>query len=306
MAGSWGAVAGALRFFADRFGIARASIEGTTLPYDLVSSYAVVGEPAVVLTGPRKHQRLALERRRSYFGFELDTEMEQLNGRIPEGLRDEAGTSSPACSWRARSVHPDTGRLKRAVGELDELWRRSGGTLPDLAPDAVRHRVLAQLGGVASWDDFQRIRIALDPATLVDQSTRDRLTALPGMVRVRGDAAPVEYELQDGEGVARIRLREGQAKRLRPERYRRSTGRFGLPSSAAATHRSWRIRSPRFWPCCARRPGTSERSAGNPGWQGNGVGGGGRDDGGGRPGLAMAAPAAGAELRVVQCALSGQ
>jgi ATP-dependent helicase HrpA len=77
--------------------------------------------------------------------------------------------------------------------------------------------VLAQLGGVASWDDFQRVRIALDPAALVDQATRDRLTALPGMVRVRGDAAPVDYEIQEGEGVARIRLREGQAKRLRPE-----------------------------------------------------------------------------------------
>ncbi|HEY9505055.1 MAG TPA: hypothetical protein VIQ27_03705, partial [Gemmatimonadales bacterium] len=32
-----------------------------------------------------------------------------------------------------------------------------------------------------------------------------------------GDAAPVDYELQDGQGVARVRLREGQAKRLRPE-----------------------------------------------------------------------------------------
>jgi hypothetical protein len=217
VAGSWGAVAGALRFFADRFGIARASIEGTTLPYDLVSSYAVVGEPAVVLTGPRKHQRLALERRRGYFGFQLDTETEQLNGRIPEGLRKEARDLLAALLVAGDVVHPDGGRLKRAVGELDELWRRSGGTLPDLAPDAVRHRVLAQLGRVESWDDFQRTRVALDPAALVDQPTRDRLTALPGMVRVRGDAAPVDYELQDGEGVARIRLREGQAKRLRPE-----------------------------------------------------------------------------------------
>ncbi|HJX87470.1 MAG TPA: helicase-related protein, partial [Gemmatimonadales bacterium] len=63
VAGSWGAVAGTLRFFADRFGIARASIEGTTLSYDLVRSYARPGAPRVILTGPRKHQRLAAERR---------------------------------------------------------------------------------------------------------------------------------------------------------------------------------------------------------------------------------------------------
>ena len=215
VAGSWGAVAGSLRFFADRFGIARASIEGTTLPYDLVSSYAAVGEPTVVLTGPRKHQRLALERRRRYFGFQLDTEMEQLNGRIPDRLRDEARDLLAGLLVSGDVVHPDAGRLKRAVGELDELWRRSGGTLPDLAPDAVRRRVLAQLGQVEGWEDFQRTRVALDPAALVDQPTRERLAALPAMVRLRGDAAPVDYELQNGEGVARIRLREGQAKRLR-------------------------------------------------------------------------------------------
>jgi ATP-dependent helicase HrpA len=217
VAGSWGAVAGTLRFFADRFGIARASIEGTTLPYDLVSSYAVVGEPKVVITGPRKHQRLALERRRRYFGFELDTEVELLGGKIPERLRDEARDLLAGLLVAGEVVHADAGRLKRAVGELDELWRRSGGTLPDLAPEAVRRRVRGQLGGVESWDDFQRTRVALDPTTLVDQATRDRLAALPGMVRVHGDAAPVDYELQDGQGVARVRLREGQAKRLRPE-----------------------------------------------------------------------------------------
>jgi hypothetical protein len=85
VAGSWGAVAGALRFFADRFGVARASIEGTTLSYDLVSSYAVVGREQVVLTGPRKQQRLALERRRRYFGFELDTEIGATRGTCSQG-----------------------------------------------------------------------------------------------------------------------------------------------------------------------------------------------------------------------------
>ena len=217
VAGSWGAVAGSLRFFADRFGVARAGIEGTTLPYDLVSRYAVMGPARVVLTGPRKHQRLALERRRSYFGFELDTEMESISGRIPEALQPQAGDVLADALVAGEAVHPDAGRLRRSLTVLDELWRRSGGTLPDLAPAALRDRVRAQIGSVTSWEDFQRMRIGLEPAELVDAATRERLDALPSMVRVRGDAAPLDYEVQNGEGVARVRLREGQAKRLRAD-----------------------------------------------------------------------------------------
>jgi hypothetical protein len=217
VAGSWGAVAGTLRFFADRFGIARAAIEGTTLPYDLVRSYAVTGKPRVVLTGPRKHQRLALERRRSYFGFELDTEVEPVSGRLADTLLEETRGVLADALLAGEVVHPDASRLRRAVGTLDELWRRSGGTLPALSPAALRARVLSQLSDVTGWDEFQRTRLQLDPAELVDEATRQRLESLPGMVRVRGDAAPVEYELQDGAAVARVRLREGQAKRLKAE-----------------------------------------------------------------------------------------
>ena len=217
VAGNWGAVAGALRFFADRFGVARASIEGTTVSYDLVNRYAVLGQPKVILTGPHKHQRLALQRRRLYFGFELDTEVETLGGPIPESLRTEARDVLADALMAGEVEHPDATRVRRAVSVLDELWRRSGGRLVDLSPQAIRLRLRQQLESVSSWEDFQRTRVALDPADLVDEPTRERLDALPGMVRVRGDAAPVEYELQHGEGVARVRLREGQAKRLRAD-----------------------------------------------------------------------------------------
>ena len=43
VAGSWGAVAGSLRYFADRFGTPRAAIEGTTLAYDLIREHATLG-----------------------------------------------------------------------------------------------------------------------------------------------------------------------------------------------------------------------------------------------------------------------
>jgi ATP-dependent helicase HrpA len=217
VAGSWGAVAGGLRFFADRFGIARASIEGTTLSYDLIESYATTGAARAVLTGPRKHQQLSVERRRSYFGFELDTEIEPIRGEIPDASLDDARRVLADALLSGEVMHPDAGRVHRAATLLDELWRRSGGALRETSPDAVRSRILAQLSDVRSWEHFQGARITLDPGDIVDSATRERLDALPGMVRIRGDAAPVEYELHDGMGVVRVRLREGQARRLRPD-----------------------------------------------------------------------------------------
>src|SRR5207247_244322 len=47
--GSWGAVAGTLRYFADRFGTPRAAIEGTQLPERLVRRYARRGAASVAL-----------------------------------------------------------------------------------------------------------------------------------------------------------------------------------------------------------------------------------------------------------------
>jgi hypothetical protein len=217
VAGSWGAVAGNLRFFADRFGIPRAGIEGTTLSYDLVRQYASLGPPKVVLRGPRKHQGLSLERRRTYFGFQLDTEVEPVTGEVPEALRAVARDALTEALLTGETTHPDQQRLRRAVDELNELWRRSGGALSSIAPSALRQRVRAQLDSVDSWEQFLRTRVALDPSALVESDLRARLEAMPSSIRLRGDAAPLDYEVVDGEGIARVRLREGQARRLRAD-----------------------------------------------------------------------------------------
>jgi ATP-dependent helicase HrpA len=217
VAGSWGAVAGRLRFFADRFGIPRAGIEGTTLSYDLVRRYATLGPSKIVLGGPRKHQRLMIERRRSYFGFDLETEVEPIEGEIPPELQPAARNVLTHALLQGETIHPDQTRIRRTLAELDELWRRSGGTLAAISPDELRIRIRQQLEGVTSWEQFLRTPIVLDPVELVDSQTRQRLEALPGRLHLRGDAVPLDYEVEDGSGVARVRLREGQAKRLRQD-----------------------------------------------------------------------------------------
>jgi ATP-dependent helicase HrpA len=217
VAGSWGAVAGNLRYFADRFGTPRAAIEGTTLSYDLVRRYAELGAPRVVLGGPRKHQRLMIERRRTYFGFELETEVETLEHGVPPDLQSEARDVLAAALWAGETTHPDQNRLRRALTEMDELWRRSGGTLQTVSPEALRAQIRAPLESVRGWEEFLRTRITLNPDDLVEPAIRLQLEQLPGRVQLRGDAVPLDYELQNGEGIARVRLREGQAKRLRPD-----------------------------------------------------------------------------------------
>jgi len=216
VAGSWGAVAGNLRYFADRFGVPRAGIDGTTLPYELIRRYAAWGSPVVSVGGPRRHQRLAVSRELTYFGFELETETELLEDEFPPELLDPARDALANALVGGETVHPDQGRIRRALTELDELWRRSGGTQPQASRPHLLELVRAQLEGVTSWSSFLAARLELNPAGLVDEPTRAALAQLPSAVRVKGDTVALEYDLEGPTPVVLLRLREGQARRLQP------------------------------------------------------------------------------------------
>jgi hypothetical protein len=218
VAGSWGAVAGRLRFFADRFGIPRAGIEGTTLPYDLIARHARWGSPRLSVGGPRKHQRVTVMRTREYFGFDLDVDTKQLEGNFPPEWRDSALDALAAALLAGETVHPAQGTLRRAAEKLDEYWRRSGGTLSAIAPAQLQRILRGELEaeGVKSWETFIRAGLALDVAALVDARTREQLDALPSSVRIKGDVVPLTYEIHNGQPAVRLTLREGQARRVRP------------------------------------------------------------------------------------------
>jgi hypothetical protein len=214
VAGSWGPVAGTLRYFADRFGVPRASIEGTTLSYELVRRFALWAPPEVELAGSGKQQRLVATRRLRYAGFELERDVQPIAGRIPEGLREAARDALVQALLAGETRHQDQGALSRSMGMLREWWRRSGGTLAAASDERIAAQLRAQLEGVESWGGFLATRLALAPEAAVPVEQRRALDALPGMVRIHGDAAPISYEVDRGAGVARLWLREGQARRL--------------------------------------------------------------------------------------------
>jgi ATP-dependent helicase HrpA len=214
--GSWGAVAGTLRYFADRFGVPRASIEGTELPLRLIRRYARRGPPEVVFERRRRREGLMVVRTVSYFGFVLDREAEPLPGVFPPELAAAARAALVRALLAGETSHPDQPRLRRALERFGFYWRRSGGRLLQARAEELAAALEAQLAGVRSWDEFLDTRLELDVEAAIPAAERQALDALPASVHLYGDRVPIDYEVEQGVGVARLRLREGQARRLRP------------------------------------------------------------------------------------------
>jgi hypothetical protein len=212
---SWGIVAGTLRYFADRFGRPRASIEGTELPDAVIRRYARRSPPRVSFEGHRRREGLIVERTVTYFGFELEREVEALPSPFPDGLADAARDALADALLAGATPHPDQSALRRALDRLGYYWRRSGGALAEAASERSREILRSQLANVRSWRDFIDTRLVLDVEGRIAAEVRSRLEALPSSVHLFGDRLAVEYEVERGTGVARLRLREGHARRLR-------------------------------------------------------------------------------------------
>jgi hypothetical protein len=215
--GSWGAVAGSLRYFADRFGNPRAGIEGTQIPERLVKRYARRGAPVVEFDQHRGRGRLVQIRTVEYFGFLLERDVEPLPDPFPPALTESARAGLVAALIQGRAPHPDQRAVRRALERCGELWRRSGGTLAEVATERLTTRLLEQLDGVSGWEAFLARRLALDADTIIPADVRAALDALPASLHFYGDRVPLDYDLEQSVGVVRLRLKEGQARRLRPD-----------------------------------------------------------------------------------------
>jgi ATP-dependent helicase HrpA len=212
--GSWGAIAGTLRYFADRFGNPRAAIEGTQLPERLIQRYARRGTPSVEFQQHRARGRLVVVRTVEYFGFLLERDEEPLPSPFPPELAGPARAALVAALVAGRTPHPDQRTLRRAVARCEEYWRRSGGRLVEAGTTSLGARLAAQIADVNGWEDFLGRRLMLDVDTIVPGTTRAALDALPSSIHLYGDRVPLEYEVEGEAGVVRVRLKEGQARRL--------------------------------------------------------------------------------------------
>jgi hypothetical protein len=213
--GSWGAVAGNLRYFADRWGVARASIEGTQIPERAIRRYARRGSTEVVFERQRRREGLMAVRTVGYFGFTLDRDVEPLGTAFPPELEDAARRALVDGMLGGATPHPDQGKVRRALERFGHYWRRSGGRLAQADAGRLAELIAAQLAGVRSWDDFIAARISLDPDAAIPEAERARLDALPSSAFLYGDRVPVDYDVEQGVGVVRLRLKEGQARRLK-------------------------------------------------------------------------------------------
>lgn len=210
-----GAIAGTIRYFADRFGVPRGAMEGTAVPFRLIQRFAARSEPAVEFRRGKKRPVLVVVRGTEYFGYVLDRERRPLRGRFPDELAERARDALAQALLNGLTDHPNQGTVAWAAARLNEYWRRSGGTLYEARPDALHECVRRQLDGVGSMEEFRRTRVTLDPAAILPEGRRAELDAFPTSAAVFGDRVPLRYDIEGGEGVVRLRLREKQARRIR-------------------------------------------------------------------------------------------
>jgi hypothetical protein len=239
--GSWGAVAGTIRYFADRFGVPRASIEGTQIAYDLVRRYARRGPPTLIYEAHRKRAPLALQRTIHYFGYELERELEPVEV-FPAEVADEARRMLALAMARGEARHRAVQTNRPAVEEVREVWRRLGGATPRLGEAELVRLYEARLADVASMDEFRSADLTLDLSGFVSDEARTRAAELPDAVTVRGAEVPIQYDVEsDVGGIARLRLPEKMARTLveaevpvldRPVRFMVTRGKRGTVRAA--------------------------------------------------------------------------
>ncbi len=216
--GSWGAIAGTLRYFADKFGVPRAAIEGTQLPGDLVRQHATRHAPRVVYDPSRRDRPLALERRVTYFGFELEYEREPLEG-IPEAHRPAARRAIAESLARAEARHHAVMRNRAAIEEVREVHRRSGGRTPRLGLAELTSWYESQLQDVVDLHGLRAAALRFEADTFVPAAERAKWMALPGAVEIRDRTVPIHYEVEDQPdgstlGVVRLQMPEKLARTL--------------------------------------------------------------------------------------------
>jgi hypothetical protein len=211
-------VAGTLRFFADRMGIPRASIEGTQLAPALIRKYATYGESTIAYDPHKKQGALVRTRKVTYGGFELERETEIVGDFTPENASLAREVLAEAFATE-RMRHPAVDRNRPMIAEAREVWRRSGGTTRRLLQADVSAWYRERLESVESVMDLRHLPLRMSWDDWITPEERARYDDLPHMVEVRDRQVPIEYDVEERDdgsylGVARLRLPEKIARTL--------------------------------------------------------------------------------------------
>lgn len=215
--GSWGPITGTIRYFADKFGKPRASIEGTQVPYDVLRPYAAVTEGELIYNPDSKRSPLVLRRRVEYHGFELEREIEPVD-EFPPDLAQKARHVLAEALARGEARHPGAQANRAAIESVRETYRRSGGQTPRLSLADLTAVYEAQLADLRSMSDFRHARVYVNADDFVPTAVRERYAALPSSVAVRDKEVEIQYDVEEtpegNVGVARLRLPEKLARTL--------------------------------------------------------------------------------------------
>ncbi|HXG70167.1 MAG TPA: DEAD/DEAH box helicase, partial [Gemmatimonadaceae bacterium] len=215
--GSWGPIAGDLRYFADRSGIPRAAIEGTQIPPELIRANATRGKAEIVYDPRRKHGPLALRRKVEYFGFELEREVDSLDEFPPE-LATEARHVLADSLARGEARHFAVRKNQSAIDEIRESYKRSGGQTGKLGLAELTALYEEQLAQVGTMEEFKAARLTVDRQRFVPGDIARELAELPSVVTLRDRDVELDYDVEDAHGtprgVVRLRLPEKIARTL--------------------------------------------------------------------------------------------
>lgn len=202
---NWGPVAGDLRYFSDRYGRTRGSIEGTDLPYEMVWEFAQGGVESVVYDPGHPQAPLRHRKSREFHGFELDAEEHPVQA-FPEGLEAEGRRALAEAMAAGAAKHPDAAHNRRTFKRLREIFRRSGGLAGAQSERELADLIEARMDGVHSLEDFRDADLRIDLEELVPEEERERWEALPNEIELAGQTVPLDYTIEDEGPVVRARV----------------------------------------------------------------------------------------------------
>ncbi len=215
--GSWGPIAGDLRYFADRSGNARAAIEGTQVPMHLIRKFATRGVSDVAFDPRHKGGQLVIQRTLDYFGFELEHDVEIID-EFPEDLAPKIRRALADAMARGQVRHPSIKRNRTIIEEARQTYRRSGGKTPRINLADVTQWYEQGLSEVSSMADLRNAKLTMERDEYVSRETRDAYAKLPDTALIREREVDIEYDVEDPEGqpfgIARLRLPEKLARTI--------------------------------------------------------------------------------------------